>query len=906
MDVSLPQTARSTLYDIDLLLPSIDAGVTLLTPNSRLARRIKTVWDSRQLAAGKTVWQPLLVMSLEGWLRQRLTLANELGLVEPAVVLSDAQSLELWQEVIAEHQRLSSSYSLLRPQAAAALAGQATETLLRWQVDVLAGPARGEFGLDEDCATYLEWHDAFALKLEAKGFTTFSRSVKALLGVADSMPKPAVALLDFDDIPPLYRACVEACSSTIEVINNQGQRGECVARAFPDQRSELRAAARWAKQRNEEDPLATVAVILPNMNQDRSNLEYLLRREFLCFEQNYQTLPVNFSAGVSLDTVPVVKDALGALGLAGQHVKVTEVVALLQSRFLALPDANSALVVKLITGLYADGREQIETGSLRNMASHIQLGEEKGLNLGDKLMAISQLRALKARHKPSMWVSHLSAVLDIWGWPGPGPLDSWEYQQVEMWYRLMDEFASFDAVSDTLSVSDALQLLKRSAAAAVFQPQTADSSIQVLGMLEGAGLAFDHLWICSMQGNTFPAPARPSPMIPLSIQRECKMPHASAEREWEFATALMRRYVCSAKHVNASYVQSINGVPELPSALLEDFAWSGEESREQGFDPAWLEQRSFSKLESVQDAIAPAVGAAESARLGGGSGLVEDQSHCPFRAFAKRRLKVQPLGDFQMGLSAAARGSILHDALFALWGGIGNSHTLASMPEKDLQKAIVEASESALQSIPARLRIGFGEGYLKLEAQRLCAVLGEWVLIEKQRSEFVVQAREHDISLSLPPLQIKLRVDRIDRLPDGSALIVDYKSGRSKVSDWLGDRPAKPQLLLYGIASAKNTDAQQVSALAFAQVRAGDCAYIGAGSQEAAPGIRTDIAKLVGDKHNADDWGSLNEVWQLILENLVADFAAGEAAVDPRASGSCDYCGLQSLCRIGDAADLAV
>ena len=249
MEASLPQTARSTLYNIDPLLPSIEAGFTLLTPNFRLARRIKSVWDCRQAAEGKMVWHPLPVLPLEGWLRERLALAIELGLLEPQVVIAESQAIELWLGVITAHQNSSNRYSLLRPQAAAALASQAREALLRWQVDLLSDQVRGQFELDDDCATYLEWQDAFNLKLEETRLTTFSCAVNALLGVAESIPKSAVVLLDFDDMPPLYRACVEACSSVVEVLNNQGQPGDCVAHAFPDQRPELRAAARWAKQR---------------------------------------------------------------------------------------------------------------------------------------------------------------------------------------------------------------------------------------------------------------------------------------------------------------------------------------------------------------------------------------------------------------------------------------------------------------------------------------------------------------------------------------------------------------------------------------------------------------------------------------------------------------------------------
>ena len=141
------------------------------------------------------------------------------------------------------------------------------------------------------------------------------------------------------------------------------------------------------------------------------------------------------------------------------------------------------------------------------------------------------------------------------------------------------------------------------------------------------------------------------------------------------------------------------------------------------------------------------------------------------------------------------------------------------------------------------------------------------------------------------------------QLADGSQLIIDYKSGRSTANDWLGQRPAKPQLLLYGIASEADPQGRSVAALSFAQVRPRDCTYAGAGSVEAAPGIRTDIAKLVGDKLPADDWDSLNQVWRHTLEQLVQNFVAGDARVDPLGLGSCSYCGLQPLCRVGEDRD---
>jgi len=49
---------------------------------------------------------------------------------------------------------------------------------------------------------------------------------------------------------------------------------------------------------------------------------------------------------------------------------------------------------------------------------------------------------------------------------------------------------------------------------------------------------------------------------------------------------------------------------------------------------------------------------------------------------------------------------------------------------------------------------------------------------------------------------------------------------------------------------------------------------------------------------NAQDWPTLNERWLEILERLAKAFVAGEAQVDPITSTTCDWCGLQSLCRV--------
>jgi probable DNA repair protein len=592
-----------------------------------------------------------------------------------------------------------------------------------------------------------------------------------------------------------------------------------------------------------------------------------------------------------------VRDALRILRLGLQRVALKEVVALLQTRFARLPDAGSSLAALFLVRLHEDRRDTIPVADLRHAASQTELDGVRGLSLGRYLMAMFTMRELQRPAPPSAWIERIAAVLDLWGWPGPGPLDSLEYQQVERWHETLEAFAGYDGIHPSLRLEAALQLLERCLAREVSQPQSADSNVQVLGPLEAAGLAFDHLWLCGMQGSSWPAPPRPNPFIPVALQRRLQMPHASAEREWAFADGLMQQYRRSTAELIASYSRQLEGIPDTASALLDGFAAYDRVATAATADP-WQRQWQAGALEMLPDGTAPPVDEAELASLRGGSGLLEDQSHCPFRAFARRRLQVEPLPGAAVGLSSAERGALLHHVLFILWGELGDSGALTALQPEAEEQLVSAAVEQALDAMPARRRSG-QRAFIELERRRLKDLVGEWLTVERSRAEaFVVYRREEGVQLSLERLEISLRVDRIDQLPDGSLAVIDYKSGRGSLSDWLGERPAKPQLLLYGIAAPAPP-----AAIAFARIRPRDCAFVGLGRTAVAPGISTDIGKSVRNRSDAPDWESLNEEWRAHLERLAREFLAGEARVDPLSPASCAWCNLQPLCRVGQASD---
>jgi probable DNA repair protein len=412
--------------------------------------------------------------------------------------------------------------------------------------------------------------------------------------------------------------------------------------------------------------------------------------------------------------------------------------------------------------------------------------------------------------------------------------------------------------------------------------------VQILGVFEASGMSFDYLWVIGMHDGVWPRFTTPNPFLPLNLQRSLNMPQSSAARELEFTRLLTDQLLDGSSHVVVSY-PSKDGDADLRLSPL--FASLPEDPknvlglREASGHAAQL--FATRDIEEIQDSVAPPWNGT-TAR--GGTSIFTYQAACPFQAFAKIRLGVERLESAEPGLSPQDRGILLHEILAGVWKDLGTHETLVTEKSSYVNDVVREEVESAIQKMAATKRALREPRFAAVEQSRLERLVGEWLELEKKRKPFSVLQTEERRKVSVGGIDITIRADRIDRLEDGTHVVVDYKTSRQSPKVWDGDRPDDPQLPLYA-----TTTRNPLAGVAFGVLKTGEFKFSGVASSD---GIIPGIRRAAGDVELAN---RVSE-WRGVLETLAADFRLGKAAASPKnRNQSCRYCGLDGLCRISES-----
>jgi probable DNA repair protein len=602
---------------------------------------------------------------------------------------------------------------------------------------------------------------------------------------------------------------------------------------------------------------------------------------------------LEFSLGVPLGQVALARGAQLLFRWLSDAIAENELDWLFSTDQIAASPGESRALTAFMRALRRRGLER----------PHWTLAEFLRQRMRAELPAEWTARMTQARQRlqefarrpqtPVVWAEFSAQLLQMAGWPGARPLTSAEFQALRRWQQTVDDCASLGFDGRRIAWSDFLGALDRAVDETLFAPESQDAPILIAGPAESAGLAADAIWFLGASEEAWPAAGSTHPLIPLFVQREAGMPHASPKLDWDLANAMTRRVLASAPEIHFSYARQSEGVEARPSRLVVQVAGLAQPL------PADLTAAAIPGPLPVafDDATQLPYPLRE---VSGGATVLTTQSQCPFKAFATARLDAKKWDAAEAGLTASERGLLLHEVLHSIWAGPPNgirTHAeLVALP--DLAAFVEGHVRRVLQDkMPARARECMPPRYLELEATRLVALITEWLRFEQGRLPFTVLETEKKTNVSIAGLPLHLRLDRVDRLNDGSLLVIDYKSGMVSPSSWDLPRPDDVQLPLYAGFALEHEEGE-VGGLVFAQIRAGKRKEFLGRVKDARATLMNDLSPqkaLVKNPLTDDEM----RAWRAYIEEMARDFIAGRAAVDPRDyPKTCEHCHLQALCRI--------
>jgi probable DNA repair protein len=827
---------------------------TVVTANSRLSRKMRRDYDGGRQQQGLHVWESPDILPRGAWLERVWQECAYRDPFDTPVLLSAVQEEALWEQSIGAS---STTDVLLDLPATVAAAAQAWSLVHAWEVRCEAPEFRGL----HDPAAFFDWMQVVEHKLREQGWITASQLPRALADrvAAGTVDPGALFHAGFDEFTPADRRLFEACHA--QAWNG----GPTIAQprqyrtGLRDSAEELVQAAAWARRKLEAQPEARIGVIVRGL----AGLSAATARIFddifhgrLDFVQGAESAAFHISAGAPSSEVPLIAEALLILGIKS-GLRIGEAGMLLRSPFLRIDKSQAS---RLHSDLRRQGIEKIsfEVEAVRRAFPALAKAADE----------------LRERQHPSEWSAAFSRLLQRAGWPGDRPLNPAEHQTVEHWKKLLSELATLDVVLPRMTYGQALQRLRHIAHDRRFAPRDEGAPVQIMDMLEAAGSQFDALWIAGLHGGVWPEAPRPNPFLPLSLQRSAGMPHSSPERELAYARRVTGRLLASAAEVVCSYPMFSGEEKLRVSPLVETLP---EVTGSDVVFDAPL-RRIFAaavplEVQPLGQAPALAPGTVQS----GGMGVLADQAACPFRAFARYRLRTREYDAPDIGISPSERGNVAHKALEYFWREVGSRRELLARSMEEIGAAIESSVNAALDSgLSRRHKNTSLERSRALEQGRLQSLLGEWLELERARPDFEVVEREGQHKIDVGGLKLDLKVDRIDRMPSGKYVVLDYKtSDNLNVDDWDGDRPDAPQLPLYAVKSGR-----EVEGVYYAKLVPRDTELLG---------------------HTGEALASRVPEWTKVVDQLGSSFLRGDAAVDPKYPGkTCELCDLHSLCRIAE------
>jgi ATP-dependent helicase/nuclease subunit B len=859
--------------DINLLNALNDAeNVLILTANRRLVRYWQTEYTRLQQAKGRCVFESPMILSLNAWLI-RLFQQHR---AHSSIVLSEWQTWLLWKQAVdkvCQHSAFAHD-KLITPMMEA------------WNRLFLYGtsPLEEHFNMHDTGRVFAQCAQYVQNMCQQNSWMTVAQLPSFL---SRHFPKDQISqpmyLIGFleDQMPSTIRDFLNQCQAHVSVsfVDVPEQSSNIRRYAYPHPRQELYNMVYWAVSTWQRFPNRRIACLILNLDQQRERILTVFEEIFIRLKVNER--PLNISMGKPLSEYPLIRTALHWLCLPHQSmIHLQDILSLLHDSQGMLHDAAVPLDQKLKDQFsFSFSKEQLLSFLIKHFP-HAAL-----TTYWESYLSRFEHNAPRTLQ---YWVGVLTKHLHLLQW---GRALSADDKQVMLRFeQSMAEFVQADrCLMQPILLKEALQLLKIYLNQVIFQPSGAThaSPIQVLGLLEALGHAFDAVWIMGLDEYSWPMPLKFNPFLPSELQQKLAMPHASPQQELLYAKKLQRYFTQHAGEMVVSHALSSDERIQHSSALIRDIPLS---DAVRIIDCIESVVQS-GKMETIDESHPLPVN--DPARVRGGCTVLKEQALCPFRAFAHFRLQVNELNQPVMGITSCQHGQWIHAALEYFWNHVGTRTCLVAMSDQALRQVIEQSVFQTQKVVLHPSNTLLSSFFLDSQIKYLNQLLWQWMAKEKQREPFKVVLTETQCYVRMGKLGVKVRMDRIDQLADGSFLVIDYKTGKTDYQHWLRHPLREPQLPLYCVFGLHDA---MISGIAFAELSDHDVRFNGISDTPLnIAGVRP-VHKI---KHSTmQEWNQLRAYWAEQLLILADNFCQGVRDVAPIEPSVCQSCDLKALCRI--------
>jgi RecB family exonuclease len=325
--------------------------------------------------------------------------------------------------------------------------------------------------------------------------------------------------------------------------------------------------------------------------------------------------------------------------------------------------------------------------------------------------------------------------------------------------------------------------------------------LQVMGMLETRTLDFDTVFILSANDDVLPSSGRSASFIPFDIRIEgaFNLPvfrHKTAIFAYHFYHLLHRSRQMhifyntepgnlGGGEMSRFVTQVMQELPKTSAKVSVQHQIISEHPHTEPYTP-WIIDKSPEIMAKLQ----------AKATSGFSPSALNNYIKCPLLFYFKQILGIAEQPETGLEIDPARFGTIIHDALFAIYGG-KKPNELSTKFLQEQQKHVAAYVEAAFKQTIEGVDIAAGNNRLMYEvAMRIVKDFLTWESEELQNgntikllaleTEFKAKLQLTDVE-GIDTVLIKGRFDRVD-IYNGITRIIDYKTGR-----FLKQGPTKDQ-----------------------------------------------------------------------------------------------------------------